>query len=82
VGSISLCCEWHNESLPWILSLIAINEIQTTYKIDFMWQTIKILPKYPEKYCLFFWQCRPEKPTRPLTLNKDKLWCGLNKLKK
>jgi hypothetical protein len=24
-----------------------------------------------------FWQCRPEKPTRPLTLNKDTVWYGL-----
>jgi hypothetical protein len=29
------------------------------------------------KILFVFWQCRPEKPTRPLTLNKDKLWCGL-----
>jgi hypothetical protein len=24
-----------------------------------------------------FLQCRPEKPTRPLTLNKDTVWYGL-----
>jgi hypothetical protein len=27
---------------------------------------------------LVYWQCRPEKPTRPLMLNKDTIWYGLN----
>jgi hypothetical protein len=48
-----------------------------TYAIDFMFQSIKILPKYPGKCCLFFWQYRPEKPSRPLTLSKDMVWYGL-----
>jgi hypothetical protein len=37
-------------------------------------------PKYSQKsrkVLFVFWQCRLEKPTRPLTLNKDTVWYGL-----
>jgi hypothetical protein len=35
------------------------------------------LAKTSGKMLFVFWQCRAEKPTRPLTLNKDTVWCGL-----
>jgi hypothetical protein len=48
----------------------------TTNILDFEFNQPRSSQKSPGSAVCFFWQGRPEKPTRPLTLNKDTVWCG------
>jgi hypothetical protein len=66
----------YSESLPGFLSVIPMNETPTTYIFDFMFNQLKFCKK-SRKVMFVFWQFRPEKPTCPLTLNKNTVLYGL-----
>jgi hypothetical protein len=36
------------------------------------------MAKTPGEMLFIFWQCGPQIPTRPLTLNKDTIWNSLD----
>jgi hypothetical protein len=44
---------------------------------SFYWRNLTTSKLSGSEVPFVFWQCRPEKPTRPLTLNKERIWCGL-----
>jgi hypothetical protein len=60
------------------LQSVPINKSLKTYNVDFLFLINQDLAKKSGKVLFVFWQCRPEKPTRLLTLNKDTVWCSLS----